>query len=207
MANSSAFKASTNLSTAKGLPDAAEVRSRKFKLRGLAGYPAVAVVNEMSGKFDMQLICDPEDPEFQRFAESVADLNQAAFGTREKKPGHHWPIFGGDEVKADGSGPRFKHHAFRGKAVVRLKANADRQPRVFGPDAIPVDPTELNGGDLVFVEAGLYSYANQSSGVSAGMGAIQIIRKAPITERIEAGGSAGSTFRPIDLSDAQGLGE
>jgi len=186
---------------ANNVSDPNEIRQRKFKLSGLAGYPAIATVNPLSGKHDMQLICDPEDPEFKRFARTVADLNFVTFGTREKKPGHHWPIFSGDELKADGSGPRFKHPAFKGKMVVRLKSNPERQPRVFGQDATPVDPSELNGGDLVYVEAGIFSYQNQASGVSAGMSAIQIVRKAALTERIEAGGTAGASFKPIELAD------
>lgn len=169
---------------------------REVAVVGTLAYPSISEPDE-NGKYSTLLIVDPKEETLHELIELVEDHAEALTGKRQLTGRHFDPIRDGDEPSKSGEGFAFKHPAFRGKTVVRLKSNFAPKT-VHGPRREPIAATEIHGGDEVAVGVSAYSYNNQSSGVALSLGAIWLTR--PGDERIERGGAVGSSFGKIDAS-------
>jgi hypothetical protein len=169
---------------------------RSVALVGVLAYPSVAQPDE-NGKHSTLVIIEPDEETLADLRELVADHAEATFGERTLGARHHDPIRSGDEPSRDGKGYAFKHPAFRGKYVVRLKSS-------FAPNCVAgqrrdkIDPSEIRGGDHVVVEVSAFGFNNQSSGVGLSLNAIWQLRPGDVV--IEKGGSSGSSFSKLDTS-------
>lgn len=172
---------------------------RAVAVFGLVAYPSLTQPSEASGKYDTLFIVDPTDPTYADLEALVGDLAEDLCGSRELPPRYHNPLRDGDEKKPDGSWT-FKHDAFRGKAVVRLKSAF--QPKCyFGPRQTPCDAAEIKGGDECVIEITGFNFNNQSAGVALSLGPVWQINPGSVS--IERGGSGGTSFANIDSSRFQ----
>ena len=155
---------------------------------------------EAGGKF-VALFLVEDAASQEALQELVGDLSLATFRSRDLPPGAHDPLRDANERKPTGE-YAFRHPAFLVNNGLVFRAKTAYQPDcVWGPNEVPIEAGEIQGGDEVLVQISGYAYANQSRGVGLSMGRLWLVRKGEM--RIERGTGSQAAVRRIDRSRLQ----
>lgn len=161
------------------------------------GYPELVLspASADNKRVALFLVTDPDSQ--QALIDLVADTSEAEFRSRDLPPGAHNPLRDSNERKASGE-YAFRHPAFRveGGLVFRGKTGFE-VPCVWGPSELPIEASEVQGGDLVAVQVSSYAFDNQSKGIGLSMSRIWLLEKG--RTKIERGTSQANVRR-IDRS-------
>jgi hypothetical protein len=195
----SAFKSSVTPATKRAAVSATPAaKAAAIEIQATIAYPSIVSPDPRSGdKYNgLFLVTDPDSQEALRAL--VAEASELTFRTPQLPPGAHNPLRDSNERLPSGEFA-FKHPAFRVEGGLVIRAKTGYQPEtVAGPNEMPVDPAEINGGDLVVAQIGAYGYQNQSTGVALSLGRIWQIGKGK--DRIERGAGSAANVRRIDRS-------
>lgn len=205
----SSFKTTASTSSTKRAAPAVEpaaasietTKSQVIEVLARIAYPEIAQpLPEAGGKY-VALFLVEDQPSREALEELVADLTEATFRSRTLPPGAHDPLRDANERKPSGE-YAFRHPAFRVNNGLVFRAKTAYQPDcVWGPNEVPIEAGEIQGGDEVLVQISGYAYANQSRGVGLSMGRLWLLRKGEV--RIERGTGSQAAVRRIDRSRLQ----
>lgn len=175
-----------------GKPDPIEVY-------GVICYPSLVEPDSRAGdKYNaLILITDPDSQ--QALRDLVATVSEQTFRTPELPPGAHNPLRSVDERTVSGE-LAFKNPVFRVKDGMVIRVKTGFAPVcVWGPKEIPIDASQIRGGDHVIVEVAAYGFNNQSMGVSLSFNRVLLVRKGEVP--VERGSGGGANVRRIDRSN------
>jgi hypothetical protein len=164
-------------------------------------YPEIKEPSPEAGGKHVALFLVEDAASREALEELVGDLSEATFRSRDLPAGAHNPLRDANERKPSGE-YAFRHPAFRVNDGIVFRAKTAYQPAcVWGPNEVPIDAGEIQGGDEVLVQISGYGYANQSRGVGLSMGRVWLVRKGDV--RIERGTGSQAAVRRIDRSRLQ----
>ncbi len=169
-----------------------------FEVYGTICYPSLTEPDPRSGdKFTaVLLVTDPASQQALRNGVSLA--SEQTFRSPELPPGAHNPLRSSDERTPSGE-LAFKHPAFRVADGMVIRVKTSFAPTcVWGPQEVPIDASQIRGGDTVIAEVQPYAFNNQSKGVGLSLNRVLLVQKGQVP--IERGTGGGNVQR-IDRSN------